>query len=68
MIYDLFFIQIYFDSGPLSQYKNLVKQEKLQFDPYQEKVALELDNLVQRLQHYEKEMEDYHVTFKSLFS
>ncbi|KAI3687728.1 hypothetical protein L1987_81430 [Smallanthus sonchifolius] len=47
--------------GPLTQYKNLVKEEKLQFDPYQEKVALELDNLLQRLEQYEKEMEEYHV-------
>ncbi|KAI7754991.1 hypothetical protein M8C21_016355 [Ambrosia artemisiifolia] len=47
--------------GPLAQYKNLVKEGKLQFDPYQEKVALELDNLVERLAQYEKEMEEYHV-------
>ncbi|MFS8005394.1 putative ATPase, AFG1, P-loop containing nucleoside triphosphate hydrolase [Helianthus anomalus] len=47
--------------GPLTQYKNLVKEGQLQFDPYQEKVALELDNLVQRLVQYEKEMEEYHV-------
>ncbi|KAJ0481212.1 putative ATPase, AFG1, P-loop containing nucleoside triphosphate hydrolase [Helianthus annuus] len=47
--------------GPLRQYKNLVKEGQLQFDPYQEKVALELDNLVQRLVQYEKEMEEYHV-------
>nr|KAJ0200492.1 hypothetical protein LSAT_V11C600307220 [Lactuca sativa] len=47
--------------GPLTQYKNLVKEGQLQFDPYQEKVALELDNLLQRLQQYEKEMQEYHV-------
>lgn len=47
--------------GPLTQYRNLVKEGQLQFDPYQEKVALELDNLLQRLQQYEKEMEEYHI-------
>lgn len=46
--------------GPLTQYKNLVKEGQLQFDPYQEKVALELDNLLTRLKQYEKEMEEYH--------
>ncbi|XP_071708885.1 uncharacterized protein [Rutidosis leptorrhynchoides] len=47
--------------GPLKQYKHLVNEGKLQFDPYQEKVAMELDNLLERLQQYEKEMEQYHV-------
>ncbi|KAK9079481.1 hypothetical protein SSX86_001153 [Deinandra increscens subsp. villosa] len=47
--------------GPLTQYKNMVKEGKLQFDPYQEQVALELDNLLERLEQYEKEMEEYHV-------
>ncbi|KAI3706822.1 hypothetical protein L6452_24811 [Arctium lappa] len=46
--------------GPVTQYKNLVKEGQLQFDPYQEKVALELDNLLTRLKQYEKEMEEYH--------
>lgn len=57
----LIFIQYRLNSGPLTQYKNLVKEGQLQFDPYQEKVALELDNLLQRLQQYEKEMQEYHV-------
>ncbi|KVH90294.1 ATPase, AFG1-like protein [Cynara cardunculus var. scolymus] len=46
--------------GPVTQYKKLVKEGQLQFDPYQEKVALELDNLLTRLKQYEKEMEEYH--------
>ncbi|XP_024984792.1 putative ATPase N2B isoform X2 [Cynara cardunculus var. scolymus] len=47
--------------GPVTQYKKLVKEGQLQFDPYQEKVALELDNLLTRLKQYEKEMEEYHL-------
>ncbi|OWM86701.1 hypothetical protein CDL15_Pgr015737 [Punica granatum] len=43
------------------QYRDLVKQGKLQHDPDQEKVALELENLLGRLQQYEKDMEEYHV-------
>ncbi|XP_019075102.1 uncharacterized protein LOC100266182 isoform X4 [Vitis vinifera] len=48
--------------GPLTRYRNLVEQGKLQHDPDQERVALELDNLLGRLEQYEKEMEEYHVT------
>ncbi|KAK4793344.1 hypothetical protein SAY86_023779 [Trapa natans] len=48
-------------AGPLAQYKDLVNQGKLQHDPDQEKVALELENLLGRLQQYEKDMEEYHV-------
>lgn len=48
--------------GPLTRYRNLVEQRKLQHDPDQERVALELDNLLGRLEQYEKEMEEYHVT------
>jgi len=48
-------------SGPLPQYKNLVEQGKLQHDLYQERVASELENLLQRLEQYEKDMEEYHV-------
>ncbi|XP_031373432.1 AFG1-like ATPase isoform X2 [Punica granatum] len=48
-------------AGPLMQYRDLVKQGKLQHDPDQEKVALELENLLGRLQQYEKDMEEYHV-------
>nr|XP_043635536.1 AFG1-like ATPase [Erigeron canadensis] len=47
--------------GPLTQYKHLVKEGQLQFDPYQEKVALELDNLLERLVQFDKEMEEYHI-------
>lgn len=45
----------------LEKYKNLVEQGKLQNDPYQERVAFELEKLLSRLQQYEKDMEDYHV-------
>lgn len=48
-------------SGPLEQYKDLIKQGKLQHDPYQESVAIELENLLGRLEQYEKDMEEYHV-------
>ncbi|KAK9280351.1 hypothetical protein L1049_014040 [Liquidambar formosana] len=47
--------------GPLMQYKNLVEQGKLHHDPYQERVALELENLLGRLEQYEKDMEEYHL-------
>lgn len=47
--------------GPLAQYKNQVEQGKLQHDPYQERVAWELENLLGRLEQYGKDMEDYHV-------
>ncbi|PNX90939.1 AFG1-family ATPase [Trifolium pratense] len=47
--------------GPLVQYKNLVNQGKLQHDPYQETVATELQNLLARLENYERQMEEYHV-------
>ncbi|CAA2953920.1 ATPase N2B [Olea europaea subsp. europaea] len=46
--------------GPLAYYKGLVNQGKLQHDPYQEKVAFELENLLGRLERYEKDMEEYH--------
>lgn len=46
--------------GPLVQYKNLVEQGKLHYDHDQEKVAGELENLLGRLEQYEKDMEDYH--------
>ncbi|KAF2287219.1 hypothetical protein GH714_039369 [Hevea brasiliensis] len=48
-------------SGLLGRYKNLVDQGKLQHDPYQERVALELEKLLGRLEQYEKDMEEYHV-------
>ena len=43
------------------QYRSLVEQGKLQHDPYQESVASELENLLARLEQYEKDMEEYHV-------
>ncbi|KAJ8436743.1 hypothetical protein Cgig2_009717 [Carnegiea gigantea] len=51
--------------GPLPQYKNLVEQGKLQHDPYQERVASELENLLRRLEQYEKDVEDYHARLSS---
>uniref|UniRef100_A0A5B7ANM5 Putative ATPase N2B isoform X1 n=1 Tax=Davidia involucrata TaxID=16924 RepID=A0A5B7ANM5_DAVIN len=47
--------------GPLTHYRSLVEQGKLQYDPYQERVALELENLLSRLEQYERDMEEYHV-------
>ncbi|EEC76553.1 hypothetical protein OsI_14358 [Oryza sativa Indica Group] len=47
-------------SGPLTLYRDLVSQGKLQHDIYQENVATQLDNLLRRLEQYEMEMEDYH--------
>jgi rubrerythrin len=44
-----------------------VSQGKLTHDSYQENVASELDNLLSRLQRYEMEMEDYHVSFRTRF-
>ncbi|KAF3447131.1 hypothetical protein FNV43_RR12311 [Rhamnella rubrinervis] len=49
--------------GPLAQYRNLIEQGKLQYDPNQERVASELDNLFGRLEQYEKDMEEYHENF-----
>ncbi|KAF7817241.1 AFG1-like ATPase isoform X1 [Senna tora] len=51
--------------GPLVQYRSLVEQGKLQHDPYQEEVASELENLLARLEQYEKEMEEYHVNLST---
>lgn len=48
-------------SGPLMQYRKLIEQGKLQQDPNQEKVALALEDLLGRLEQYEKDMEEYHV-------
>ncbi|KAJ7966165.1 Lactation elevated protein 1 [Quillaja saponaria] len=47
--------------GPLLQYRSLVEQGKLQHDPYQESVAVELEKLLSRLEQYEKDMEEYHI-------
>ncbi|XP_058225545.1 uncharacterized protein LOC131334517 isoform X2 [Rhododendron vialii] len=47
--------------GPYTRYKDLVEQGKLQHDPHQEKVVLELDNLLGRLEQYENDMEEYHL-------
>ncbi|KAJ4770836.1 Lactation elevated protein 1 [Rhynchospora pubera] len=46
--------------GLLEQYKRLVRQGKLQHDMHQERVATELDDLLERLRKYEIDMEDYH--------
>lgn len=54
-------MNFFLPSGPLTQYRTLVQQEKLRYDPNQEKVAVELDNLLGRLEQYEKAMEEYHV-------
>lgn len=51
--------------GPLVLYKRMVEDGKLQHDSFQEKVAMEFEDLLLRLEHYEKEMEAYHVSFWS---
>lgn len=43
------------------QYRKFIEQGKLQHDPNQEKVALALENVLGRLEQYEKDMEEYHV-------
>ncbi|KAF6151165.1 hypothetical protein GIB67_037373 [Kingdonia uniflora] len=48
-------------AGPLTLYKSLADQGKLQHDPHHERVAIELQNLLGRLEQYEKDMEQYHV-------
>ena len=48
-------------AGLLSQYKHLVERGELQHDPFQERVASELESLLGRLEQYEKDMEEYHV-------
>ncbi|XP_061966342.1 uncharacterized protein LOC133690147 [Populus nigra] len=61
----IFLIALRFHSNSppslLENYKNLVEQGKVQHDPYQERVAFELEKLLSRLQQYEKDMEDYYV-------
>ncbi|XP_050364798.1 uncharacterized protein LOC126783383 [Argentina anserina] len=47
-------------AGPLTQYKRLVEEGKLRHDPNQEAVAFQLENLLGRLDKYERDMEDYH--------
>ncbi|KAK7320694.1 hypothetical protein VNO77_30399 [Canavalia gladiata] len=51
--------------GPLVQYRSLVDQGKLQHDPFQESVASELENLLARLEQYEKDMEEFHVNLSN---
>ncbi|CAL1375073.1 unnamed protein product [Linum trigynum] len=46
--------------GPLARYRDLVGEGKLRHDPYQERVAIELEKLLGRLEQYEREMEEYH--------
>lgn len=41
----------------------MVQQGKLRHDPNQERVAKELDRLLENLHRYEREMEEYHVSF-----
>lgn len=48
-----------FSTGPLVQYKELVEKGQLQHDPHQERVAVELENLLGRLEDYDKNMEEY---------
>ncbi|KAL6212088.1 hypothetical protein ACLB2K_017309 [Fragaria x ananassa] len=48
--------------GPLMQYRSLVEQGKLQHDPNQEAVASQLENLLGRLEKYERDMEEYHTS------
>jgi predicted ATPase len=50
------------EGGPLTLYRDLVSQGRLRHDTYQENVASELDSLLRRLERYEMEMEDYHVS------
>ncbi|CAL9145073.1 uncharacterized protein LOC135585758 isoform X2 [Musa acuminata AAA Group] len=47
--------------GPLAHYRSMVREGKLKYDTYQERVAFELEELLGKLQCYQKEMEDYHV-------
>ncbi|XP_064949992.1 uncharacterized protein LOC135599149 isoform X4 [Musa acuminata AAA Group] len=47
--------------GPLARYRSMVREGKLKYDTYQERVAFELEELLGKLQCYQKEMEDYHV-------
>lgn len=54
--------------GPLAYYKSLVNQGKLKHDSYQEKVAFQLENLLGRLDQYEKDMKEYHVSLYFLVS
>ncbi|KAL6216974.1 hypothetical protein ACLB2K_010192 [Fragaria x ananassa] len=49
-------------AGPLTQYRSLVEQGKLQHDPNQEAVASQLENLLGRLEKYERDMEEYHTS------
>ncbi|CAN1169243.1 AFG1-like ATPase [Linum perenne] len=46
--------------GLLARYKEFVGEGKLQHDPYQERVAIELEKLLGRLEQYERDMEEYH--------
>ncbi|KGN60246.2 AFG1-like ATPase isoform X1 [Cucumis sativus] len=47
--------------GLLDKYRVLVERGELQHDPFQERVASELESLLGRLEQYEKDMEEYHV-------
>lgn len=51
-------------TGPLSLYRSLVEEGKLQHDLNQQQVASELEDLLGRLEQYEKDMEEYHVSIE----
>ncbi|XP_064993420.1 uncharacterized protein LOC135585758 isoform X8 [Musa acuminata AAA Group] len=56
-----YFVSLFFLLGPLAHYRSMVREGKLKYDTYQERVAFELEELLGKLQCYQKEMEDYHV-------
>lgn len=60
-MFTFFFVTLSY-TGPLSLYRSLVEEGKLQYDFYQERVASELEDLLGRLEQYEMDMEEYHVS------
>ncbi|KAM7276065.1 hypothetical protein ACFE04_017931 [Oxalis oulophora] len=55
-------VRCYKALGPLEKYRKLVEEGRLKHDPYQEKVAAALGDLLGRLEQYEKDMLHYHVS------
>lgn len=49
-------------AGPLLLYKSMVRQGSLQYDPQQERVATELQDLLGQLHQYDKNMQKYCAT------
>lgn len=49
-------------TGPLLLYKSMVRQGALQYDPQQERVATDLQDLFGQLHQYDKNMEKYYAT------